>query len=232
MNNAVFVWWVTNKAPPRWRRRYQRNSQGTSILASHESEEQLRELIWDYEGHVCKSTLSFEHAEKSDTVTQSSRRADRRICGEPHGSTSKQIKERQIDKSTSSSKESRPCVYQTSRVIKACLGLSMATPNRSGKETTALRIEKRSLKEKDLFKEPICHLTIGYNVRGGTKQRGCQFSPHPQRNWDGMSKKPSGSLKGDGFFNPHESESQQPHSNTKPKTQSSGEKNKKQRKKN
>lgn len=34
-----------------------------SILASHESEQQLSELIWDYEGHVCKSTLSFEHAE-------------------------------------------------------------------------------------------------------------------------------------------------------------------------
>lgn len=34
----------------RGRRRYQRNSQSL-ILASHESEEQLSELIWDYEGH-------------------------------------------------------------------------------------------------------------------------------------------------------------------------------------
>jgi hypothetical protein len=30
----------------------------------------------------------------------------------------------------------------------------MATPNRTGKETTALLIEKRNLKEKDLFKNP------------------------------------------------------------------------------
>jgi hypothetical protein len=32
----------------------------------------------------------------------------------------------------------------------------------------------------------------------------------PQLNRDGMSKKPSGSLKGDGFLKPHKSEPQQP----------------------
>ena len=63
-----------------------------------------------------KAMYANQHSASSTqrSQTQGSRRADRRICGEPHGSTSKQIEERQIDKSTSGSKESRPCVFQTS----------------------------------------------------------------------------------------------------------------------
>jgi len=34
----------------------------TSISASHESEEQLSELIRDYEGHGCKSAVNLENA--------------------------------------------------------------------------------------------------------------------------------------------------------------------------
>ena len=104
-----------------------------------------------------KAMYANEHSASSTqrSQTQGSRRADRRICGEPHGSTSKQIEERQIDKSTSGSKESQAlCVSDEHRSIKACLGLSMATSNRTGNETMALLIEKRNVKETDLFKNP------------------------------------------------------------------------------
>jgi hypothetical protein len=63
-----------------------------------------------------------------------------------------------------------------------------------------------NLKRKGSVQEPICHLATGYNAKDGTEQTEIQnryrFSLRPQRNRDGTcKKKPSGSLKGDGFFN-------------------------------
>jgi len=56
------------------RRRYQRNSQGTSISASHESE-QLSELIRDYEGHACNSAANLKISTQCRPNNNNMRRA-------------------------------------------------------------------------------------------------------------------------------------------------------------
>lgn len=116
--------------------------------------------------------------------TQSSRRAYQRICGEPHGSTSKHIKESQIDKSTSDSKESRP--YQTStdqlKLVWDCLW-PRGRSHWKGKKCGSAHW-KKELKRKGFVQKLICHLTIAHYVKDGTKQRGWRFPmPATELRW-------------------------------------------------